>query len=139
MWGREQREGHLIVGNRVAKLVFLISIICAFCALGLRSHAYPSSWPSPSPSEAHPGRLQAQEGRDPIEALSMPRADNGQMGPDEDDDSSRDNDGPLLQLIPSPLAPLPLQARSLERLALPAAPWIPGRSTLLRRRILKKP
>ena len=127
------------MAKRVAKLVFLISISCAFCALGLGSYACQSSWPSPSRSEADPSRLQALEGRDPLEALSLSHADNGQMGPDEDDDSSRDNDGPLLQLITSPLAPLPLQARSLERLALPAAPWIPGRSTLLRRRILKKP
>ena len=127
------------MANRVAKLLFLISISCAFCALGGGSYASPSSWPSPSRSEADPGRLQAQEGRDPIEALSLPHAANGQMGPDEDDDSSRDNDGPLLQLIPSPLAPLLLQVRSLERLALPAAPWIHGRSTLLRRRIFKKP
>jgi hypothetical protein len=136
---REQREGHLTVAKRVAKLLFLISISCAFYALGLESHACPSSWPSPSRPEAESSRLQAKEGRDPAEALSLSQGDDGRAGPDEDDDSSRDNDGPLLQVIPSPLAPLLLAIRSFERLALPVTPWIQGRSALLRRRIFKKP
>lgn len=126
------------MGNRVAKLVFFAVLGCVGLALGPSLLASPVAPSLPERPAGSGSLLQTPDGRDPLDmSLSLP-GDDAQTGPDEDDDSSSDSDGPLFGLIALVISPLLPEAPHSERASLPTTPWVPGRGTVLRKRILKK-
>lgn len=138
MHGQGAEEGHLIVGNQLAKFAVALFLCGAFWAFGPPLHAEAPLSP-PFPQEGSGNCWVPQACRAPLDASLLQRADAGQAVPDEDDDSLQDKCTYSLHVVQPPGARPISKPRFASGGMASATPWVPGRSALLRKRVLKKP